>query len=119
MSLEYVEDASKHNNIQSIRKGDPSNHAILFTIFELDPEKNTPKNKLFERIIIMPKNVKATNISINQLLSKMDFRLLAKGIEKKMKYTGEIKIKGLSIGKLENGVPFLDTSVVNLIIYHD
>lgn len=119
ISLDYIEDVTNQENIQTIiKKGDPSNHAILFSVYELDSEKNEPKNKIFERIIIMPKNAKSVTISINQLLPKIHIRLLAKGIERKMQYTGEMKIKSLSIGKLENGVPYLDTSVVNLIIYH-
>jgi len=120
ISLKYIEDASKQESNQKvIKKGDPSNHGILFSIFDLEPDKNLTKNKIFERIIIMPKNAKAVNISINQLISKVYIRLLAKGIEKKMKYTGEIKIKSLSIGRLENGVPYLDTSSLNLIVCHE
>jgi hypothetical protein len=69
ISLDYVEDVTKQENIQTIiKKGDPSNHAVDFCVYELDPEKNEPRNKIFERIIIMPKNAKSVNISINQLL---------------------------------------------------
>jgi len=122
MALEYIEDISKQQNAKNIiKKGDPSNHAVLFSVYEFDPDpnKNALKNKIFERIIVLPKNIKAFNIGINQLLSKISIRLIAEGIERKMEYTGEVRIKGLSIGKLENGVPSLDTSSINFIVYHD
>ena len=70
-------------------------------------------------MIIIPKNAKEANISINQLLAKICIRLIAKGIEKKMKYTGEIRIKNLIIGKIDNEVPDLTTSSVNLFVYYD
>jgi hypothetical protein len=120
MTLEYIEDVSKQTSAKIIKgKGDPSNHAVQFSIFELAPDKNTTTSKIFERIIIMPKNAKTFTISINELLSKICIRLIAKGIKKKMQYTGDIKIKSLSIGKLENGVPYLDTSIVNMILYYE
>jgi hypothetical protein len=121
ISLKYIEDISKQQNGKNIiRKGDPSNHAILFSVYDYDPDpnKNALKNKIFERIIVMPKNAKAFNIGMNQLLSKISIRLMAEGIEKKMEYKGEIKIKGLSIGKLEDGIPSLDTTSTNFIVYH-
>jgi hypothetical protein len=36
-----------------------------------------------------------------------------------MKYSGDLKIQSLSIGKLENGVPSLDTASVNLTLLYD
>ena len=122
MSLEYIEDISKQANVKNIiKKGKPSNHALLFSVYEYDPDpnKNAIKNKIFERTIILPKNINVFNIGINQLLSKISIRLIAEGIEKKKEYTGEVRIKGISIGKLENGIPSLDTSSITIIVYHD
>ena len=121
MKLEYIENISKQkiNAKNIIKKGNSSNHAVHFSVysFDSDPNKNAIKDKIFERMIVLPKDVKVFNIGINQSLSKISIRLLAKGIEKKMKFKGEVKIKGLSIGKLENGVPSLDTSNLTIVVY--
>jgi hypothetical protein len=121
LNLSYIEDISKSEktNIHIISKGNPSNHAVLLSAYEIDPAKNTAEKKIFERIIIIPKNGKSVNIAINKLLSKIYIRLIAEGIEKKMKYSGDLKIQSLSIGKLENGVPSLDTASINLILLYD
>ncbi len=120
LSLTYIEDVTKLEKTGNIiTKGKPSNHAVQFSVYEIAPEKNVIKNKIFERIIIMPKNAKSVTISINQLISKIYIRLIAEGIEKKMKYCGELRVKSISIGKLENSVPSLDTAIVNTIVYHE
>jgi hypothetical protein len=91
LTLNYIEDVTKLENTKNfITKGQPSNHAVQFSIYELEPQKNEIKNKIFEKIIIMPKNAKSATISINYLVSKIFIRLIAEGIEKKMKYRAEI-----------------------------
>jgi hypothetical protein len=120
LSLTYIEDVSElEKNKNVITKGNPSNHAVQFTVYDIDPNKNETKNKIYERIIIIPKNAKSANFSINQLISKIYIRLIDEDIEKKLKYIGELKIKSISIGKIENGVPSLDTAIVNTIVYHE
>jgi hypothetical protein len=120
LNLTYIEDITKLETKEFISKGNPSNHAVLLSIYEIDPAKtNSAKNKIFEKTIIMPKNVQSINIAINRLVSKIYIRLIAEGIEKKMKYSGDLKIQSLSIGKLENGVPSLDTASVNLTLLYD
>ena len=66
----------------------------------------------------MPKNTSAFNLGLNRLIAKISIKLIGRGIERKMKFEGEIKLKRLSVGKIENGVPFLDLSDFLVEILH-
>jgi hypothetical protein len=106
ITLDYVEDISKQQNVSSIIKREArSNHGILFTVQELDT-----KNTVFSRCYSMPKNTPAFDLGMNQLISKISIRLIGEGIERKMSSEGDMYLKRLTVGKLENGVPSLETS---------
>jgi hypothetical protein len=111
MSLDYIEDASKYPNVSSvIKREERSNHGLLFAVQDLDTITNTAGNTLFSQCFGMPKNTTAFNLGMNRLISTVSIRLIGKGIERKMKFEGEIRLKRLAVGKIENGVPFLDSS---------
>jgi hypothetical protein len=111
MSLDYVADVSKYPNVSSvIKREERSSHGLLFTVQDLDTVTNTAGTIVFSQCFGMPKNTSAFNLGMNRLISTVSIRLIGKGVERKMKFEGEIRLKRLAVGKIENGVPFLDSS---------
>jgi hypothetical protein len=51
------------------------------------------------------------------LLAKISIRLMGEGIETPMKSLGELKLERFKIGKLEKGVPFMDTCELSMTLY--
>lgn len=104
--LDYVDDLSSQKDIvRVLKREEQSNHGILLRIQEL----SKPDNIGFSKCYSMPKNTIALNQKMHEHLFNAYITLLGEGIERKMSYNTSITLSRIIIGKLEDGVPSLDT----------
>jgi hypothetical protein len=118
LELAFVEDISSETEVINIVKREElSSHGVRLTLTDYDTRTDTVGHILFSKCYGMPKDTVAFDTGINLLLSKVSVRLMGEGVETPMKSEGELKLKRLMIGKLEKGVPSMDTCLPTLVLY--
>jgi len=81
ISLDYIEDIYKYPNPSSvIKREEPSNHGLVFTVQDLDTVTNTAGKIVFSQRFVMPKNTSAFNLGLNRLITKISIKLIGRGI---------------------------------------
>jgi hypothetical protein len=105
INLEYISDLSTQQKIAIAQKKKHSNHGILVKMLEV----NTG-TVVFSYCFETPKGLASSHAHMHMKLSKFSLTLLSEGLTHETKLSGTIYLSGLRIGKLENGVPYLDTT---------
>ncbi len=118
LELTYVEDITSEADVINIVKREKlSSHGVRLTLTDYDTKTDTVGHILLSKCYGMPKDTVAFDTGMNLLLSKVSIRLMGEGIETPMKSEGELKLKRLMIGKLEKGVPSMNTCTPTLVLY--
>ena len=113
LTLNYIADLSTQQNISRTGKKKQSNHGILITIKEV----NTTTN-LFSKCYEMPIDLSSYHIHLRpkKKLSDLYLTLISEDITHETKFRADLYFQGLKVGKLEKGIPNLETVVVEYLI---
>jgi hypothetical protein len=106
ITLDYVEDLSKISNVEGILKREEwSNHGVQITVTEL-----ITKQVLLSIVSAMPKSTHGFDLRMHRKICHIRINLVGEGITRKTNWEADAYLTRLKIGKLEKGVPSLDTS---------
>jgi hypothetical protein len=111
--LDYIADLSNQQNVSRTRKKKQSNHGILVTLKEVNTNAI-----LFSNCYEMPIDLSSYHLHLHpkRKLSNLSLVLISDDIKHKTKFRADLYLQGLKVGKLEKGMPNLETVNVEYLI---
>jgi len=113
LTVDYIADLSTQQNVSRTGKKKQSNHGILIAIKEINTS-----TVLFSNCYEMPIDLSSYHLHLRpkRKISTLSLVLISEDITHETKFRADLYLQGLKVGKLEKGIPNLETVIVEYLI---